>query len=112
MAKIPDLSGLNMEELAEVVAAANQRTAELKKARISELQAQKSALDAELTKLGAGVITLKAPKADDGRKRASPPPMYRTPTGEEWSGRGAIPRFFKAIGVKEKGEMEKYRIKN
>ena len=45
------------------------------------------------------------------RKRESPKPAYRTPDGSyEWSGRGAIPKPFKALGVLNKAGMEQYRI--
>lgn len=37
-------------------------------------------------------------------------PKYRGPNGEVWSGRGALPSWTKALGVKSREEMETYRV--
>jgi DNA-binding protein H-NS len=68
-----------------------------------------------LAKLGVSppVAAKKKPAGTGEGKgnRTSPKPMYRTPDGWEWSGRGALPKAFKALGVTDKEGMEKYRIK-
>lgn len=46
------------------------------------------------------------------RKRESPKPLYRAPNGFEWSGRGAMPKVFKEMGITDKADLEKYRIKD
>jgi DNA-binding protein H-NS len=43
-------------------------------------------------------------------KRTPPKPAYRAPDGFEWSGRGAMPKAFKALGVTDKKQLEQYRI--
>jgi DNA-binding protein H-NS len=93
MAKIPDLSSYSMEELAEIVAAANKRSDELKREKIAELKHQRAALDAELAKLGS---TGGGHVVGNPRKRASPAPKYRDDNGNTWSGRGATPKWLAA----------------
>ena len=45
------------------------------------------------------------------RKRASSPPMYRTPTGIEWSGKGLIKKELKAYLIENNLTLDDVRIK-
>lgn len=107
MAKLPDLSSYSMDELAEIVTAANKRADELRQVKIKEIQAQKAALDAELAKLG-GPKTSRA--SGEGRKRASPQfKWWDAQTKVGWTGRGAEPAWF--AQKKADGEdMSKYEV--
>lgn len=95
-----DLSGLTLDEL-------NALIDEATKLRDQKVEEKRSALLKELQALDA----ISAPKGPRERQRAAPQAVYRGPNGEEWSGRGGIPRSFKALGVETKEQMEKYRIK-
>lgn len=102
-----DLEAFSIDELRELLA-------EVQAALDAKVEARRQELLSELEGLG-GLPKPAGRKAtepaDEGRKRASPKPMYRTPDGSfEWSGRGAIPRAFKDLGVTERDEMEKFRI--
>ena len=45
------------------------------------------------------------------RKRAASPPMYRTPTGIEWSGKGLIKKELKAYLIENNLSLDDVRIK-
>jgi hypothetical protein len=83
--------------------------------------AKRAALMAELAELGGVPEPEPAAKRTRGPNKPREPlaegdarltvkPMYRAPDGYEWSGRGAIPKVFKALGVTDKAGMETYRI--
>lgn len=112
MTKLPDLTGYSLDELNELVDAANKRIGELRQAKIDELKAQRAALDAELSKLtGATISKPRMPAGlSEGKKRASPKVAFRGPNGEEYSGRGALPRWAKDLGIADKAGLEKYRV--
>lgn len=76
------------------------------------VEARRQELLAELGELGPTQQRNPKPKAEkaEGDKRAVVKPMYRAPDGFEWSGRGAIPKVFKALGVTDKAGMEQFRI--
>jgi DNA-binding protein H-NS len=99
MAKL-DISGLSLEELSSLIDEATKLRAQKVEAKRQELQKQLAALDA----------------LDSGEKKTTSRPsakaMYRAPSGYEWSGRGAIPRVFKELGVETKADMAKYAIKD
>lgn len=99
MAK-PDLSNLSLEELNDLIGDASRLRDRLVEERKAELLRQIAELDA-----------LKSGKPAVERHRASPKATYRGPDGEEWSGRGGIPRWAKDLGVADKAGMEKYRIR-
>lgn len=117
MAKIPDITSLNLEELQDLIEAANARQGELKKVRIEELKAQRAALDAELAKLGgpdgAGIKKpVKGGGGDvvgNGRTRAKPAIKFRDDKGNTWTGRGATPRWLKAL-VAEGKNLDEYKV--
>lgn len=81
-------------------------------------EAKRAELMAELQALGGAPV--EAPKRirgpnkpkEEGDARAVVKPNYRAPDGFEWSGRGAIPKVFKALGVTDKAGMEQFRIKD
>src|SRR4051812_34081505 len=102
MPKIPDISGYSFDDLSSLVALATKRMDEIRGKRIKELQA-------ELDKLGAGDVsspprrsrrTAKgSTSSDNGPARRTSsvgrkvPAQFRGPQGEEYSGRGAIPKW-------------------
>src|SRR3954453_15190414 len=99
MARLPDLKGDSFDELQALLSAANKRMDDIRAKRVKELQT-------ELTRLGGGdgasvsrrgrrsaatrPGTRAAQKATAGR---AVPVQFRGPNGEEYSGRGAIPRW-------------------
>lgn len=135
---LPDLTTLSLEELTLLHTHVGKHLVDRKEARIKELQAELRSLGAGDAD-GVGIKPVKggARKAagghvgngksmaggelgnaksaggivGNGKTRAKPQPVYRSPDGFEWSGRGAIPRVFKELGVTDKAAMEKYRIK-
>lgn len=100
MAKI-DLSGLSLEELSDLIEEATKLRATKVDAKRQELQRQLAELDA---------IGSPAKRPVSGA-RPSVSPTHRSPNGEEWSGRGAIPRWGRELGAKTKEDMEQFRIK-
>ena len=121
MPKLPDLSGYSLEDLSRLIAAASRRADEMRGKRIKELQA-------ELYKLGSGegAVTARGragrkprqrPAADGevSRKRAvgsarKVAVQFRGPNGEEYSGRGAIPKWARDLGVSERAGLERFRV--
>jgi hypothetical protein len=80
--------------------------------------AKRAELMAELQELGGAPEPVKRTRGPnkpreplpEGDARLTVKPMYRAPDGYEWSGRGAIPKAFKALGVVDKAGMSQYRI--
>lgn len=107
MAKLPDLSGLSLDELTELHGHVSQHLEERKQARIKELQAELSQLTGGKTPNNGNRIGNGAPLSS----RAKPEPKYRAPNGATWTGRGGIPRAFQELGVTDKAGMQKYLIK-
>ena len=119
MPKLPDLSGYSFEELSRLVALATRKVEEIRGKRIKELQA-------ELGKLGAGGdrrgprLSRRSgqPATSSGRsvgKRGQTAErkiaaQFRGPNGEEYSGRGVIPRWARDLGVSDRAGLEQYRI--
>jgi len=123
MPKLPDLSGYSLEDLSRLIAAANRRADEMRGKRIKELQA-------ELYKLGGGEGGAAA-RGRAGRKPRQQPTaegevsrkrgagsarkvavQFRGPNGEEYSGRGAIPKWARDLGVSERSGLERFRVAN
>ena len=119
MPKIPDISGYSFDDLSRLVALATKRMDEIRGKRIKELRA-------ELDKLGGGDVpsppgrsrrTAKGrTSSDNGPVRRSSlgrkvPAQFRGPQGEEYSGRGAIPKWARELGVSDRSDLEKYRIR-
>ena len=119
MPRLPDLSKYSLDDLNQLIAAANRKLQGLRGKRIKELQT-------ELDKLGSpkrsrnarmGRRNTRAAPSDGksaqeqaepaGRKVAV---QFRGPTGDEYSGRGAIPRWARDLGVNDRAGLEKYRI--
>lgn len=95
------VDGLSIPELQSLIEDAQ-------KALSAKVEAERSELLKKLSALDAISKPAKAPE----RQRNSPKPMYRTPSGDEWSGRGGIPKVFKELGVQTKEDMAKYLIKD
>jgi hypothetical protein len=100
MAHSIKLDDLSMSDLQSLIADAQRALTGKVDAERAELMKKLHALDA---------ISGKSSKAERGR--SSPKPQYRGPNGEEFSGRGGIPRWAKELGIKDKAGLEPYRIK-
>lgn len=107
MAKLPDLTPFSMEELQEIRASADNRIGELTREKIAELQAKRAELDAELAKLGGkpGRATAST-NIMTTRTRAKPAAKYRDGKGNEWTGRGATPRWLSELEAAGKSREE------
>jgi DNA-binding protein H-NS len=107
MAKLPDLSAFSMEELHEIRANADNRIGELTRDKIAELQAKRAELDAELAKLGGkpGRATAST-NIMTTRTRAKPAVKYRDSKGNEWTGRGAAPKWLQAYEAEGKSRED------
>ncbi len=117
MPRLPDLSGYTFDQLNALISAANKRVDAIRSKRVKELQA-------ELDKLG---VSDRAPTSRRGPRSSrdgsgasalrpinagkSVPAQFRGPRGEEYSGRGAIPRWARELGVSDRAGLEQYRIK-
>jgi len=77
------------------------------------LTGYRSTLERQLEALGSSVASLGGKVARGMRgsmlKGKKVPPKYRSPEGETWAGRGAIPRWLKAA-IKEGGKLEDFLI--
>jgi len=118
MPRLPDLSAYTFDQLQTLISAVNKKMDDIRGKRIKELQA-------ELNKLGtngANGVTRGREVASRGSRKAidreratlagrSVPAKFRGPNGEEYSGRGAIPRWARSLGINDRAELEKYRIK-
>ena len=117
MPKLPDLSGYSLDNLNQLIAAANRRTQELRVRRIRELEAELDRLGtgpngahrSRPTRQGnrAGSSGGRSKEVRAGKKVAA---QFRGPNGEEYSGRGAIPRWARDLGVNDREALEKFRI--
>jgi DNA-binding protein H-NS len=99
---------LNAQELRTILNRTEQnRQGKLKVARsavIAEMRAKFAEVDLSLE----DVLAMAEPKK--GRKVASPKAKYRSPEGEEWSGRGRKPRW--AMKLESEGKtIEEFLIK-
>ena len=112
MPKLPNVGGYSLDELNQLIASANKRMAELRGKRVKELQA-------ELDRLGSeGARSSRTARTPSRRPAQNPaatadrkvPARFRGPNGEEYSGRGAIPRWARDLGVNDRAGLEKYRI--
>lgn len=108
----PDIAALftamNFTEQADLLTTLTALHNTAKEAKRAELMAQLQALG------GVPVVKptrTRAPK-EEGDARLTVKPIYRSPDGFEWSGRGALPKVFKALGVTDKAGMEPYRIRD
>jgi len=70
--------------------------------------ARANELLAELRLLGVSTPKIGKP----GSNRASPKALYRGPQGQEWSGRGGLPRWARELGITDKAGLEQYRIQS
>ncbi|MAU98719.1 MAG: hypothetical protein CMP81_23020 [Fulvimarina sp.] len=100
------LDGMSLQELQALHDEVGGVLAQKKAARRQELLEELDSLGG----LPANTRSRATAGDGEGRTRAKPKPMYRAPDGREWSGRGAIPRFFKELGVTDKADLEKYKI--
>ncbi len=118
MPKLPDLSGYSFDELSSLVASATKRIEEIRGKRFKELQAELGRLGADgaparprgrnNVQTGARNSRMVHNRAGvSGRKIAV---QFRGPDGQEYSGRGAIPKWAKELGVDDRAGLEKYRI--
>ena len=118
MPKLPDLSGYSFDELSRLVASATKRIEEIRGKRIKELQAELGRLGEDGTPVprrGRKNVQTSARNGRtthnraevSGRKIAA---QFRGPDGQEYSGRGAIPKWAKELGVNDRAGLEKYRI--
>ena len=113
MPKLPNLEGYSLDELNQLIASANKRMAELRGKRVKELQAELDRLGSEGARSSR---TARAPSRRPAQKRAATADrkvaaQFRGPNGEEYSGRGAIPRWARDLGVNDRAGLEKYRIR-
>jgi DNA-binding protein H-NS len=102
MAKAADLKDMDVEALLELRGDVERALAE----RGRDLERQ-------LAALGMGERKRGRPPKTEGRgshlKGVKVPPKYRGPGGETWAGRGAMPRWLKAL-VKEGHSIEEFLI--
>src|SRR4051794_20770252 len=118
MPKLPDVSGYSFDELSKLVALATKRIEEIRGKRITELQAELGRLGiggAPAPRRGRKKDQTSAPNGNAARNRAGGSgrkvaAQFRGPNGEEYSGRGAIPRWARNLGVDDRAGLEKYRI--
>src|SRR5690349_18452249 len=119
MPRMPDISGYSFDELSRLIALANKRMNEIRGKRIRELQVEIDKLEAgpdgsamrgggKSARRRLGRTTTKKPAETAAR---SVPAQFRGPNGEEYSGRGAIPKWARSLGVNDRAGLEKYRIK-
>jgi len=105
---LPDLTDLSINELQELLDTVSEALEAKKDVRRLELLA-------ELEKLGGVPATPRrgrTPTAigEPSPQRASPKVQFRGPNGEEWSGRGAMPRWCRELGITDKAGLEQYRV--
>jgi DNA-binding protein H-NS len=118
-AKDADTAPMGVQELVEafkelVLAEKQEALTAMQDALAADISARRAQLMAELSALGGHMEAPKptrtrAPR-EEGDARLTVKPMYRAPDGYEWSGRGALPKVFKALGVTDKAGMEQFRI--
>ena len=118
MPKLPNFAEYSFDELSSLVASATKKIEEIRGKRIKELQAELGRLGADgapARRRGRKNVQISARNgqtADNravvsGRKIAA---QFRGPDGQEYSGRGAIPKWAKELGVSDRAGLEKYRI--
>lgn len=110
--KLPDLSGLTVPQLRELIAQAEARIAEIQTEAKASLRMQMEELAAnagftlpEILSQGAPTKPARAAPKTAG---ATVPVKYRGPNGEEWSGRGRMPKWLavlEAEGKKKDGYL-------
>ncbi|TGT42759.1 H-NS histone family protein [Mesorhizobium sp. M8A.F.Ca.ET.165.01.1.1] len=107
MAKAPDINAMSMEELNELRDTVTARIEALTEEKIAELKAKRAELDAELAKLGGkpGRATAST-NIISTRTRAKPAVKYRDNKGNEWTGRGAAPKWLQAYEAEGKNREE------
>ena len=103
MAKSPEYDAMSIDELKAIQSA-------VQAALDAKVEARRAELMQELALLGGAPKPAAKPKADSDA-RAVVKPLYRGPNGEEYSGRGALPKWAKALGVEDRAGLEQYRIK-
>ena len=119
MPKLPDVSGYSFDELSRLVSLATKRMDEIRGKRIKELQAELDRLGGDGAASPRGSRSGARGSSRDGRstgRRASTlgrkiAAQFRGPNGEEYSGRGAIPKWARDRGVSERSDLEKFRIR-
>jgi DNA-binding protein H-NS len=99
-----DLKSMNHNQLADLIARARARQAELVKEKAAKLREKINAL---VKAEGFGLDEVLGRSGGRGKARGKVKPKYRNPadTGQTWSGRGKRPRWFSAAlsaGKKEK----------
>jgi DNA-binding protein H-NS len=94
----PDVGQLNLEQLSNLIAAAQAQAEKLKEAELQELRDACEAIAAGAGMSVAQLFGFRARRKSGGKKAgAKATPKYRDPaTGEEWSGRGRPPKWMAA----------------
>lgn len=108
MATKTDYNSMSIAELQALAEEVNQALEAKKEERRKELLAELEALDGTST----GGRGSRRASSEAGSGRARPRAQFRGPNGEEYTGRGAIPRWAKDLGITDKAGLEKYRIKD
>ena len=102
-------TAMNFTEQAELLTTLTALHNTAKEAKRAELMAQLEALGG----VPAPAKRTRMPKeVAEGDARLVVKPIYRGPNGEAYSGRGAMPKWAKALGITDKAGLEQYRIKD
>ncbi len=108
-----NLDGMSAEELKELAESAEAKFAEKQEEALDGLRAE---IEAKVSALGttvAGLFGLAKPQRPARRtlKKAgtSLPAKYRTPDGQEWTGRGRKPKWISAMEADGKN-IEQFRV--
>jgi len=120
MPKLPDLSGYSLDDLDQLIASASKSMQAMRGRRIKELQTELDRLEggeggARRSRTAQSSRQVSSPRSGSkqqpaaraGKKIAA---QFRGPNGEEYSGRGAIPRWARDLGVNDRADLEKFRI--
>src|SRR3954470_10349125 len=118
MPKLPDVSGYSFDELSKLVSLATKRMEQIRGNRIKELHAELGRLGvdgAPAPRRGRKKDQVSAQKGTAARNRAGGSgrkvaAQFRSPNGQEYSGRGAIPKWARELGVIDRAGLEEYRI--
>jgi DNA-binding protein H-NS len=103
---LESLDHLGVVALRQVVERAkvliDEKTEGEKRSFVEEVTARAMSLGVSITDLFGMSRSKAAPSAKAGSKRASPAVKFRSPNGEEWSGRGRQPRWLTAAEAEGK----------
>jgi DNA-binding protein H-NS len=90
----------------------------LDKLPVDQLLDLRASIDNQLEKRQAHIRSSleKLQSVRPSKRRPSPllgskvPPKYRGPNGETWAGRGAVPRWLRALAGQSSRKMKKFRV--